>query len=181
VVPCQCQELTEEGLSALATVRLPNIAAIAHLDLHAEWILDRRRRGIASVQDLWERRAELLPHLEFCPCVQDPLLVSPANHPRFRQIVNKLFVLEAYFAGWREGGFDPNAFPKCNPASPETLARYPNDYRFVKADGLEATASWHLYLTPGKGRLYFEADGENRRCSVCHVGDKLPDVTYGRT
>jgi hypothetical protein len=89
--------------------------------------------------------------------------------------------LDEYFAEWFPGGFDPGAFPKCNPASPETLARYPMDYRFSTEDGRHVVASWHLYLTPGKGRLYFETDGRSRRGIICHIGDKLPDTTYGRT
>ena len=103
------------------------------------------------------------------------------SEPRFHQVVNKLFDLENYFAGWVTGGFDPGAFPKCKPVSPETLARYSGDYLYTTVNANRVVANWHLYLTPGKGRLYFEADSASRRGIVCHVGDKLPDVTYGRT
>ncbi|MGH8477154.1 MAG: hypothetical protein ACRER2_15525 [Methylococcales bacterium] len=162
-------------------VQLPNIAQIPHFAIHADWIRARRRRSIESGYDLWERRGGLFPHLEFCPLVEAQLLVLRPSEPRFQQVIDKLFDLETYFAGWVSGGCNPSAFPKCNPTSPETLSRYREDYRFSTANRQNVVASWHLYLTPGKGRLYFEADSAHRRGVICHIGDKLPDATYGRT
>jgi hypothetical protein len=181
LIDCECEELIDDTMAPTHQVRLPNIAEVAHLGIHADWIRWRKRRSIVSPADLWERRNSLFPHLVFCPSVMDQLMVLRPTEPRFQQAVNKLFDLDDYFADWSTGGFDPGAFPKCNPASPETLARFPMDYQFSAEDGRHVVASWHLYLTPGKGRLYFEADGATRRGIVCHVGDKLPDTTYGRT
>jgi hypothetical protein len=180
-IDCECEELIDESLAPPQTFRLPNLALVSHFTTHVDWICVRRKRSIASGQELWERRRGLFPHLEFCPSVRGQLLALRPSEPRFLQIVDKLFDLEAYFAGWVSGGFDPSAFPKCNPASTETLARYLDDYQFSTEDGQIVVASWHLYLTPGKGRLYFEADSGSRRGVICHIGDKLPDTTYGRT
>ena len=181
LIACACVELADDALTPPQTVQLPNLARVSHFANHAVWIRARRQRSIASGRDLWEHRHRLFPHLEFCPAVEAQLLTLRSTEPRFQQVIDKLFDLETYFAGWSSGVFDRCSFPKCNPASPETLASYPNDYRFATMDGQHVVASWHLYLTPGKGRLYFEADGVSRRGVVCHIGDKLPDTTYGRT
>jgi hypothetical protein len=181
VIQCECEELIDDELTPARDLQLPNLSKVPHFTVHAEWIRNRRRRSVATTEDVWNRRGELFPNLDFCPAVEGQLVAVRPSEPRFQQIINKLFDLDAYFASWTVGGFDPGAFAKCNPASPETLARYPSDYRFLMADGGYVTASWHLYFTPGKGRLYFAADGALRRGVVCHIGDKLPDSTYGRT
>jgi len=180
-IGCECEELVDDRLTPSRPVHLPNLAEVPHFAIHAEWIQGRKRRSIASTRDLWDRRDKLFPHLDFCLSVEDQLMRLRFSEPRFQQVVSKLFDLERYFAGWVTGGFDPGAFTKCNPASRETLARYSEDYLYLTADALQVVANWHLYLTPGKGRLYFEADATRRRGIVCHVGNKLPDTTYGRT
>lgn len=180
-IDCECVELVKDTLTLPHPLRLPNLSDVSHFGIHADWIRDRRRRSVSSMRDLWNHRGMLFRHLDFCPSVEGQLMILQPNEPRFQQVVNKLFHLEDYFAGWSSGAFDPTAFARCHPASTETLQRYPEDYRYVTADGQEVVASWHLYFTPGKGRLYFAADDTNRRGIVCHGGDKLPDTTYGRT
>jgi len=181
LIDCDCQELIDDVLTPQHAIQLPNVAQVSHFAIHEGWIRWRKQRSVTSGNDLWERRGSLFPHLSFCPSVEGQVNGIRPNAPRFQQAVDKIFDLEAYFAGWTSGAFDPDAFPKCNLVSPATLARYPADYRFSTVEGNEVIASWHLYLTPGKGRLYFEADGASRKGIVCHVGDKLPDTTYGRT
>jgi hypothetical protein len=180
-VNCECEELIDDAVTPARPIQLRNISEPDHFPVHADWIRERRKRSIESAGDLWNRRDSLFPHLEFCPSVEAQLIELRPSEPRFQQVLNKLFDLEGYFSGWGAGAFDPDAFPKCNPASPETLERYSEDYIHVTSDSRKVVASWHLYLTPGKGRLYFAADGANRRGIICHVGDKLPDATYGRT
>ena len=180
-IDCDCEELVDGALTSPHPLRLRNLSDPSHFRTHAEWIDERRRRSVSSMGDLWSRRGQLFRHLDFCPSVEDQLTIFRPNEPRFQHVVNKLFLLEDYFARWRAGVFDPNAFPHCNPASTETLNRYRDNYQFATADRRVFIASWHLYLTPGKGRLYFAADDTSRCGIVCHVGDKLPDVTYGQT
>lgn len=180
LIDCVCAEWVDDLLAPPHPVQLRNLARVSHFATHADWIRARRQRSVASGRDLWERRGGLFPHLEFCPSVEAQLLALRPSEPRFYQVVDKLFDLETYFAGC-VGGFDPGAFPKCNAVSPETLSSYPEDYLFSTKEGRNVVASWHLYFTPGKGRLYFEADSTSRRGVVCHIGDKLPDTTYGRT
>lgn len=181
LIDCLCAELVDDWLAPPQPVQLANVALVSHFESHTNWIRERRQRTISSGYDLWERRGWLFPHLEFCRSVQSQLLTLRPNEPRYQQVIDKLFDLETYFAGWGRGGFDRSAFPKCNPVSPETLSRYPEEYRFSTEIGQDVVGTWHLYLTPGKGRLYFYADSTSRRGVVCHIGDKLPDTTYGRT
>lgn len=178
-INCDCEELINDTLVPPHAVSLQNLAEASHFQVHTDWIQGRKQRSIGSSRDLWERRDVLFPHLKFCPTVEDQLTRFQPHEPRFRQVINKLFDMEVYFANWIAGGFAPDAFPKCNPVSPETLRRYRENYLYQTENGQDVLASWHLYLTPGKGRLYFDPDSSSRLGIVCYVGDKLPDVTYG--
>ena len=178
-ITCNCEELIGDTLAPLRPVSLPNLADASHFQVHADWIQSCKQRSIGSSRDLWERRDVLFPHLTFCPAVEGQLNKLRPHEPRFQQVINKLFDMEVYFANWIVGGFTPDAFPKCNPVSPETLRRYREHYLYQTENGQDVLASWHLYLTPGKGRLYFDPDSSSRQGIVCYLGDKLPDVTYG--
>lgn len=181
LIDCQCQELVDESLGPVVSLTLPNLSAVAHYPVHATWISERRRRSVVSMTDFWIRRHELLPALDICPSVEHQIQDITPGELRFQQILNRLFELDTYFSAWTEGPFNPDAFAKCNPASPATLSRYSEYYRFWTTDGQQVTAHWHLYFTPGKGRIYFDADGKTRRGILCHIGDKLPDTTYGHS
>lgn len=178
-INCDCEELINDTLVPLRALSLPNLAEASHFQVHADWIQDRKQRSVGSSRDLWTRRELLFPHLKFCPAVEGQLNRLQPNEPRFKQVINKLFDMEKYFASWIVGGFDPDAFSKCNPVTPETLRKYGEYYLYQTETGQDVLASWHLYLTPGKGRLYFDPDSSSRLGIVCYVGDKLPDVTYG--
>lgn len=180
ILRCSYQELTDAGeVEEGDGLSLINLSHVDHLILHRDWIQSRLIADIESLQELWDRKDELLAHLRFCPSVEGQLIGVGRNDPRYRQIVAKLFQLNDYFSRWKDGGFDPKQLPKCNPASKETLKRYASDYSFDGPGGDNVVANWHVYFTPGAGRIYFDVDPDDRIGKVCHVGGKLPDATYG--
>ena len=178
ILSCVCEELVDDEVEA-EPVTLVNISDHEHFKAHVNWIDSRIKQSVSTTKELWESKEDLFPSLEFCASVEGQLMSVASSDPRFRQIVSKLFELEAYFLNWKQGNFEPKEFKKCNPVSKTTLNKYGDKYTFSRPNGDEVTATWHLYLTPGKGRIYFEAIGNTHKCVVCHIDDKLPDVTYG--
>ncbi len=181
-IDAECLDLSSDGETGPEKITLINLSKSEHLSFHSDWIRKRRKREITTMSDLWSQRTHLFPSLVFCPVVEGQVVNVGTNDPHFQQIINKLFELETYFTNWRHGGFDRNMLTKCNPVSEETCnhKRYKHYYHFRTANDMEVIANWHLYLTPGAWRLYFNIDEVSRRCVICHIGKKLPDVTYGR-
>lgn len=160
-------------------IQLVNFSRLEHVEIHQDWVRKRLLKDLDSMKDLWRNKSELFSNLDFCPSVESQLVQINRNDPRFIQVLNKLFQLEDYCSEWDNGAFDKDAFPKCNPVSRETLKSYGTNYTFKNSESVSVTANWHLYFTPGAGRIYFDPDTTTRRCTICHVGDKLLDVTYG--
>ena len=160
-------------------IQLVNLSQLEHVKIHQDWVRKRLLKDLDSIEDLWKNKSELFSNLDFCPSVESQLVQINRNYPRFMQVLNKLFLLEDYCSEWDNGAFDKNAFSKCNPVSRETLKSHGKNYTFNNSESVSVTANWHLYFTPDAGRIYFDPDTTTRRCTICHVGDKLPDVTYG--
>lgn len=181
VITCELHEIDEESgeIDVTPAIQIINISQTAHVENHHDWIQKRLVKDLDSMEDLWIKKVELLPHLDFCINVEKQLTQIHRKDPHFMQVMNKLFQLEDYFSKWTDGNFDRNAFSKCNPVSPETLQSYEDAYTF-EYDDEPMVAKWHIYFTPGAGRIYFAANYAARRCTVCHIGNKLPDVTDRR-
>lgn len=180
-LPCVLLTLHDSGDLPSEDCKALNVSRDAHLKFHEKWIRRRISRSVVDMHYLWEHRTDLFPHLELCESIREQLYSVRPSDPHFQQILSKLFELEEYFSRWRTGGFDARQFSKCNPASPETLARYGRDYTFISSTGEQVVCGWHLYLTPSAWRMYFYPHGVRRAGIVGHIGTKLPDVTYGRS
>ena len=173
--------LTLSGAVTKSRINLRNLSDLIHYETHEAWITCRRADNISNMAQLWADRSALFPNLVFCPTVESQLLRIASSDPHFHRVVVRLFALEKYFKTWSSGPFNPKAFAKCNPSSPQTLEHreYGPRYRFTKPSGDEVICSWHLYLTPGAWRIYFSPDPTIRSGVIGHIGVKLPSVTYG--
>jgi len=147
-----------------------------HIAAHADW-LSGRDIPIRDGLDLWSRRETLFPSLVFCSTVEAQLASLDGGHPLLGQIGKRLELLERFFKGWAEGGFDPARLPmKVTPDSAATLERFAADRLVLCPDGEWRLFSWHARMTPGAWRLYFEPDAASRRAFIGYVGKKPPSV-----
>ncbi|MFJ9830533.1 hypothetical protein ACIRU2_03850 [Streptomyces sp. NPDC101169] len=121
-----------------------------HADMHHEWI---RRSGLDAVTtgtQLWERRADFFPHLDFLPRTEADLAdlrkvwLAPAKR--------LLLSLEESAALWRPAE-KPEPDWKTH-ITPESTSRFPL-CTFPDVDGRPRTFSLHGRMTPGHGRLHF--------------------------
>lgn len=174
---CRSLDSTESVVTESCVLR--NVSKPVHFLEHENWIAERKIRSLDCLEDLWNRRDELFPHLVFCQEVKDQLFSIQRGDAHFQSLIERLFQLQKYFGNWESGSFEKSAFAKCNPTSNATRETYGRRYYFTCPDGMKVFCGWHLYLTPGAWRIYFHPDADKRRCIIGHIGAKLPSVLYG--
>jgi hypothetical protein len=125
-----------------------------HVTLNAPWVQERLRRDIKIGHELWDRREELLPSLQFCDSVKPQLegLISEM----LPAVARHLFALDSYCSNWRAGGFNPKEIPlKISVESAPTLAQYGSERTFTCPDGINRLFNWHSKVGPGAFRIHF--------------------------
>lgn len=131
---------------------------------------------VYTYEELWSKKEIMFPHLEFCPSVRRNLL-SLDKKP-IRQILNKLKYLDKCAGKLEE---NPLGFSDSNTITIEsqsTLNKYRSEHTFRDKDGKSYLASWHARFTGIAGRIYFVPVMESSTILICHIGGKLPNVTY---
>jgi hypothetical protein len=132
-----------------------------HIQFHSEWIQERIRIGVIDGEDIWERRKELFPSLEFCENVRQQIQSLYYGTPMLRQVEKKLFELENYCKTWTEGDFNLDLLP--SKATLESQSRLDSLEKkkkliFECPDGKERIFSLHIRMTPGAWRLHFSTE-----------------------
>ncbi|MGL5872384.1 MAG: hypothetical protein ACRC2R_08455 [Xenococcaceae cyanobacterium] len=149
-----------------------------HIQKHEEWIRDRIKIEVYDGLDLWNRKEELFPSLEFCENVSKQLQNLSNGESILKQIVKRLFELEEYCKSWTCGSFNLDIIPcKVTPESDSRLKSLREKFTFICPDGTERIFSWHVRMTPGAWRLhiYFstETQLEPRKIIIGYIGLKI--------
>jgi hypothetical protein len=148
-------ELKENGELCNKTVNVFHASSEQHVLNHTSWIVGQSRINIVIGSDLWERRNELLPNLEFCEETARQLIALQSGHVMLRPVIKRLFELEHHCKDWRTGAFSPGTLPcSTTPESQVTLNQYGRERTFMCPDGQERIFSWHVRLTPMAWRIY---------------------------
>jgi hypothetical protein len=141
-----------------------------HVEEHGDWLEHACRQPVADGADLWRRRGELFPRLDFLPRVEGQLRALQASNPWFGAVAQRLEELNAALGDW-----DP-----ANTPEPQYRSRVTPEHaqrkrlcRFEDLDGEARVFDLHARFTPGAGRLHFRLDPEPRRAVIAHVGRKL--------
>jgi hypothetical protein len=101
------------------------------------------------------------------------------GNPLFRQIVKRLFELQAYCSKWHKGAFAPDRLPfKATVESESTLQKYKKERTFICQDRDEITFTWHGRMTPEAWRIYFDPSIGPGMMQIGYIGPKLPTVNY---
>ncbi len=127
--------------------------SIEHVDTHSDWIKERIRAeakdAVGDGSDIWVRRGELFPSLQFCDAVQKQLQEVLQGRLVLLQIVRRLFELNTFCEEWENSPFDSHKIPgKTTPESTVTLQMYKREHTFLCPDGQERLFNWHARLTP---------------------------------
>ncbi len=118
----QIEELNEDGNLERQFVSICHASRVAHIESHKNWINEWLQRQVEDGAELWERLAELFPHLSFCETVYKQLALLDCGSPSLRQVVKRLFELEHYSQNWLQGiPFEADGLP--SKATPEGGSR----------------------------------------------------------
>ena len=168
----------EDGLEVDESI-VPHIARPQHLGSHAEWIRQSRRAQARDGEDLLRQASNLLPNLAFCENACRQIGALGPSEAVFRQLVFKLFDLDAYCDTWVAGPFEPGTVGvQISPESQATLQQYSAERTFVCPDGQSRLFSLKVRLTPGAWRLYVFPQAHGQPLLIGYVGPHLRTVKF---
>lgn len=178
---CSCLELQvskldEDGEIVDVVEEVKHASHINHIQDHVDWINNRLRVTVINGQDLWDRRSELFPSLQFCDDLQDQLQNLSSQHPMLQNVAKRLSRLEEYCKCWMTGRFSPDDVGNCSPESQATLQQYPTERTFRCPDGEKRLFIWHIKLANG-WRIYI-LPIEPQKIVIGYIGPHLRTVKY---
>lgn len=177
-VEIEYSRLGEDEQFTRSTENVHHASTVQHVGENAAWIEERIRLGVRDGGDMWTRRNELFPSLDFCDSVRSQVEQLKGGDPHLKQVRDRLFELQTYCDSWREGPFDINGVAtKITPESRATLDAYGAERTFMCPDGRNHTFSLHARLTPGAWRLFLSPQAGERRIVIGYVGQKLRTVS----
>lgn len=134
--------------------------------------------NIESIANLWQKREDVFPNLEFCSETEGMLLhYGSINNPTFKKAATYLGKLNFHLleAKMKRKKFDE--FPgDVTPDSPQTLKTYSEERKFTLPSGNREVFSLHAKL--GELRIYFYPDAEKGTVAIGHVGGHLNTTKY---
>ncbi|HEX5749473.1 MAG TPA: hypothetical protein VFZ09_24810 [Archangium sp.] len=161
-------ELSEDDVTP-TEVEIRHAAVEAHVAAHREWLKPPLNEP-TDARDLWKRRAELYPALEFCAHVENALEAFGSGTDLFKQVKARLRDLQDFFSAWDGKVFDPDKVPfKVTPDSPTQLREYPGERTFLCPDGVTRLFRWKTKLPDGH-RLYFDPQESTCKAIIGDVG-----------
>jgi hypothetical protein len=147
---------------------------LEHLQEHVAWIQDRLRTSVRDGFDLWNRKGEFFPSLEFCDNACKQIQKLGNGDPMLRQVVRRLFELEKGCQIWKSGNFDLETLAcKASPESESRLKRLKQQLTFKCPDGKERIFSLHVRMTPGAWRLHFSVELGPGKIIIGYIGCKI--------
>jgi hypothetical protein len=170
----ELRQLDENGELIDEIVEIVHASCSNHVEEHAAWIQNRIRIGVINGSDLWNRREELFPNLEFCENVGKQMESLGTGNPMLQQVVKRLFELEEYCQRWTSGSFNPGSLPcKVSPESDSRLKQFRQELTFECPDGKKLIFSWHVRMTPGAWRLHFSTELGPGKIIIGYIGSKI--------
>ena len=125
--------------------------------------------------DLWNRKEELFPSLEFCQNVYKQLQTLSKGELILQQIVKKLSELEDCCKSWTDGAFNlDNLASKATPESENRLQQLQQKLSFTCPDGEDRVFSLHVRMTgAGAWRLHFSTELGPGKIIIGYIGLKI--------
>lgn len=169
------EELVQEKVEIIHVSRSSHVQE--HVDL-IQQIKERIRQGVDDGVELWDRREELFPNLEFCESVKKQLENIRTGQLELQPVVNTLSEMQKCCENWNEGYFNLENYPiEESGESKATLDRYTKERTFLCADGQERLFERHVKLRFCNWRIHFFAEKPGK-VIIGYVGRHLPTVKY---
>jgi hypothetical protein len=153
-------------------VEICHACSAEHIGALEEWL---RRAPLAHVNDgddLWHRRSELFPHLQFLAQVKDQIRGLKAGEVRLHSAAAGLMDLEVAVSRWDYTNTPlPTFLTKVTPEHEQRRKKF----QFKNLAGVVKSFDLHSRFTPGAGRIHLWCDRSDGTATIAHVGEKVPD------
>jgi hypothetical protein len=170
--------IDENGDIAKKNLEIIHASRYNHIQEHTTWIQERIRKCVNDGLEIWSRREELFPNLEFCDGVGKQLQNILAGQLELQPVVSTLFVLQNCCKSWKTGLFSlENYAIEESGESEATLNKYGKERIFRCPDGEERMFARHIKLRFCNWRIHFLAVKPGK-VIIGYVGRHLPTVKY---
>ncbi|BAZ12926.1 hypothetical protein NIES4071_47600 [Calothrix sp. NIES-4071] len=167
------EELVHEIVEVIHASRSSHVQE--HIDL-IQQIKERIREGVDDGVELWQRREELFPNLEFCDAVRRQLENILTGQLELQPVINTLSQLQKCCENWSNGYFNLDGYSiEESGESKPTLDKYRKERTFLCLDGKERLFERHVKLRFCNWRIHFFAEKPGK-VIIGYVGRHLPTV-----
>ncbi len=167
-------QIDEDGNIIDEIIEITHASRRKHVQEHIIWIKERIWTNVNDGLELWHRRLELFPHLEFCERVSQQLECLGTGNLILRQIMKRLCELEDYCNSWTDGAFNYDYLPcKVSVESDSRLNKFKNELTFQCPDDKMRVFSLHTRMTPGAWRLHFCVELGPGKILIGYIGSKI--------
>lgn len=149
-----------------------------HVQDHAEWIQRKIQEAIVEGADIWDKREELFPNLEFCDSVCKQLENIRPGQIELAPVYKTLVELQKCCQNWTSGAFSVEGYTLDESGESEpTLNKYRQERTFTCPDGEERLFERHVKLRFCNWRIHF-LPLKPGILIIGYVGRHLPTVNY---
>ena len=153
-----------------------------HTKEHADWLKECFTINILNGTEIWNRREELFPNLEFCKSGNKQLRELLTGDDKLATVMEKLEIIQQCAQNWKTGFFSLDGYPiEESPESESTMNQYWRERTFMCPDGQERTFERHAKLKDINWRIYFfptletkDLETKKKKVIIGYVGIHLP-------
>jgi hypothetical protein len=162
-----------------STIKVNHASFKIHIEEHKNWIEQRIRLTINDGKELWYRKEELFPDLEFCESVRKQLEDIRTGQLELQYVVKALFELQNCSKNWNNGTFSTQGYSiETSGESEPTLNQYSQQRTFRCLDGEDRLFEQHVKLRVCNWRIHFLPENPSKAIVVGYIGRHLPTVKY---
>ncbi len=162
------------------TLEIRHASRNIHVQDHAEWIQRKIQEGIVDGTDIWSRREELFPNLEFCDSVCKQLENIRSGQLELRPVYKNLIEIQKCCQNWISGTFSVEGYSLDESGESESTRnnnRYRQERTFMCPDGEERFFERHIKLRSCNWRIHF-FPLQPGKVIIGYIGRHLPTVNY---
>jgi hypothetical protein len=171
--------LDDSGKLIDTQIKVNHASLEVHIDEHQDWIKQRTQLVIKDGKELWNRKEELFPNLEFCKSVEKQLENIRTRQLELQPVIKALFELQNCSQNWNNGAFSTEGYLiETSGESEPTLNQYSRQRTFRCPDGKERLFEQHIKLRACNWRIHFLPENPNKAIIVGYIGRHLPTDKY---
>jgi hypothetical protein len=162
-------------------ITVKHFSSIDHINDHLAWWEQYQLDNLEKSEELWTKRKEIFPNLEFCEEVESQLKKLGASKILY-QVIDRLNTLNNYVKNWKDGAFNYDDVNKktnlrISPESELTLNKFGTLRKFtIPSQGKKI---FDLHIKTGILRFHFYPDDNTQKVYIGYIGKHLRIASEG--